>query len=189
MKNMIFIIISLILTISCDKSKDLIDNNLYSGKPKIPVNDSLDINSDQIFDFFINYKELATYDEPSSSGSIIGSINPLNQNQLLYRNNVGYIFLDINDTIKKVSNTNSDWNGYSGDLISIDRDYQKWNRTWTIISEQKDYYFVAYKLILNDSEKIGWISMDFDTINGEMTITDGDYSDNQELIIHKKTID
>jgi len=186
MRNLILILISLVLIISCEEGKDLTDDNL---KPEIPVNDSIDINSDQIFDFVISYKEFATYDEPSSGGSIIGSINPLNQNQLLYRKNVGYLFLDINDTIRKASNSNSDWNGYSADLVSIDRVNENWNRTWTVISEKTNFYFLAYKLVVNDSEKIGWICLDFATINGEMFISDGDYSDNDELIIYKKTTD
>jgi len=185
MRNLILIIVSLILTTACEKNKDL----AYNVKPEIPINDSLDFNSDQIFDFVISYKEFATYDEPSSGGSIIGSIRPLNQNQLLYRNNVGHLFLNINDTIRKISNSNSDWNRFSADLISIDRDYQNWDRTWTILSKNTDFYFLAYKIILNDSERIGWVSLEFDTTNGKMSITDGDSSDKNELIIYKKTID
>ncbi len=189
MRNLVLIIASLILIISCEKDKDLVDYQLYSVKPEVPLNDSLDINSDQIFDFVISYKEFATYDEPSSAGSIIGSISPLHQNQLLYRNNVGNLFLNINDTIRKVSNSNSDWNGYSAVLISIGRDYQNWDRTWTILSENTGFYFLAYKLVLFNSEKIGWICFNFDTTNGKMSITDGDNSNNNELIINKKIID
>lgn len=188
MKNLILLIISLILTTSCEKSKDAVDNDLYSDKPEIPVTDSLDVNSDQIFDFVIVYNEIATLDEPSSAGRVTGSITPLNQNQLLYRNNVGWLFLDVNDTIRTFSNSNSDWSGYGANLISIGRKYQNWDGTWTVLSEKNSFYFLAYKLVLNDSEKIGWISLEFDTINGKMSITDGDYSENDELIIHKKII-
>ena len=109
MRNLVLIIVSLILITSCEK--DVVDNELYSVKPEIPLNDSLDVNSDQILDFVVSYKEFATYDEPSSAGSIIGSISPLHQNQLLYRNNVGNLLLNINDTIKKILNSDSDWNG------------------------------------------------------------------------------
>ena len=189
MKNFILIFVSLFLITSCDKNNDLIDSDLDSANPEISKNDSLDVNSDHIFDFVIGYKEVATYDLPSSGGSIIGSISPLNQNQLLYRNSVGYLFLDINDTIRKVSNSKSDWNEFSADLVSIDRKYQNWDKTWTVISEKTDFYFLAYKLVLNDSEKIGWISIDIDSIKGKIFITDGDYSDDNELIINKKTID
>ncbi len=188
MKNLMLIVISVILFLSCEKNNDKSDNDLYSDKPEMPVNDSLDLNSDQIFDFVITYREIATYDEPSSSGSIIGSISPLNENQLLYRNDVGYIFLGINDVIKKVSNLNSDWNGYSADLININRDYQNWDRTWTVISEQLFFNFLAYKIQLNDSERIGWVCLEFDTETGAISITDSDSSDNNELSIQKKTI-
>ncbi|MBN2609961.1 MAG: hypothetical protein JXB00_00225 [Bacteroidales bacterium] len=189
MRNLILIINSLILIVACEKNINLTDIDLYSLKPEMPITDSLDFNSDQIFDFVISYKEFATYDEPSSGGSITGSIRPLNQNQLLYRNNVGHLFLNINDTIRKALNSNADWSGYSADLISIDRDYQNWDRTWTILSENADFFFLAYKLILNNSEEIGWICLEFDTTNGKMSITDGDSSDKNELIIHKKIID
>lgn len=188
MKNLILLMISLMLTTSsCEKSKDAVDTDLYS-KPEIPLTDSLDVNSDQIFDFAIVYSEIATHNEPSSAGRITGSINPLNQNRLLYRNNVGSLFLDVNDTIRILSNSNSDWSGYGADLISIGRKYQNWDGTWTVRSEKNAFYFLAYKLVLNDSEKIGWISLNFDTTTGKMSITDGDYSENDELIIHKNTI-
>ena len=189
MRNMFLIIICSFLIQSCEKNNDLTDDNLYLEKPEIPSNDTIDVNSDQIYDFVISYREFATYDLPSSSGSIIGSVSPLDQNQLLYRDKAGYLFLEINDTIRSVSNSGSGWNGYSADLISIDRDYQNWNKTWTVISDKTNYYFLAYKLVLNNSEEVGWICLDFDTTNGKMSVTDGDHSDNSELIIEKKTTD
>ena len=188
MKHLILLAVCTILILSCENNKDIHDTDL-SKRPEIPINDSLDFNSDQIFDFVISYKEIATDDEPSSGGSIIGSISPLNQNLLLYRSNVGHLFLNINDTIRKVLNTNSVWNGNSADLISIKRDYQNWDRTWTVITENTDYYFLAYKIVLNDSGTIGWMCLEFDTTNGKISLTDGDITDNDELIIHKKKID
>lgn len=193
MKRLVLTIIfalslGLVLINCSENDRDLNDTDL-SKRPEIPINDSLDLNSDQIFDFVISYNEFATDDKLSSGGSIIGSISPLNQNLLLYRGNVGHLFLNINDTIRKVLNTNSDWNGYSADLISIDRDNQNWDRKWTILSENAEFYFLAYKIVLNDSEKIGWICLEFDTTNGKISITDGDISDNNELEIQKKTID
>jgi hypothetical protein len=193
MKRLVLTIIfalslGLVLINCSENDRDLNDTDL-SKRPEIPINDSLDLNSDQIFDFVISYNEFATDDKLSSGGSIIGSISPLNQNLLLYRGNVGHLFLNINDTIRKVLNTNSDWNGYSADLISIDRDNQNWDRKWTILSENAEFYFLAYKIVLNDFEKIGWICLEFDTTNGKISITDGDISDNNELEIQKKTID
>jgi hypothetical protein len=187
MKYLILIAVFTILILACDKKEDLNKKNL-SIKPEIPENDSLDLNSDQIIDFVISYREFATYDEPSSGGSIIGSISPLNQNKLLYSNSGGYIFLGINDTIRKVSNSNSDWMGYDADLIKIDKDYQNWDRTWTVIYEQLFYNFLAYKIKINESERIGWVCLEFDIKSGVISITDGDISDNNELTIQKKTI-
>lgn len=91
MRKLVLILFSFILTVSCEKNSDSSNSNLYPDRPGIPGNDSLDINTDQIIDFVISYKEFATDDVPSSGGSIIGSLNPLHQNQLLYRENVGYL--------------------------------------------------------------------------------------------------
>ncbi len=189
MRNLMIILKGLMLATSCENRKDATENDFYPGKPVIPVNDSVDMNSDQVIDFVISYRESATYDYPSSHGSITGSINPIHQNRLLHRNNAGYLFLRINDTIRKVSNTHSDWNAYDADVIIINRDHENWDRAWTVLSEQKNYYFLAYKLLMTDAEKIGWVSLSFDTISGEISITDGDYSNNPELIIHKNTTD
>lgn len=184
MRHLILIAICTILISSCDN--DSADSDLSSNSPEIPINDSIDVNSDNIIDFVIYYRELATNDELSSGGSIIGAIRPLNQNQLLCSSSGSYIFLDINGTIKKESNYSSDWVGYSADLISIDRDSKKWDRTWTVVTNQLFYNFLAYKIKVNDSEWIGWICLDFNTETGEISITDRDISDGDELIIQKR---
>lgn len=188
MKYITLILISIGLLASCGKNNDSDENFQTLGKPDIPPGDSIDVNADNVFDFVIGYKEFATDDLPSSAGSIIGLVRPLNQNQMLYREQEGYLFLEINDTIRKNFNTNSDWEGFEADLISIDRDYQNWDKTWTILSEEKIYYFLVYKLALNNSEEIGWLSLEFDKITGVISIKDGDISNNEELIIHKKGI-
>lgn len=167
-------------TIKSDKEQE-------TGKPNIPVNDTIDLNSDKIPDFVISYKERATADIPSSGGSIIGSITPLQQNKLLYRENVGYLFLNITDKIRKTDNTNSSWREFSSDLISIHRSFQNWDSTWTILAEQKPFYFLAYKLVLQNSEEIGWICLEFNTEKGTISITDSDRTSNNELMINKKT--
>lgn len=167
-------------TIKSDKEQE-------TGKPNIPVNDTIDVNSDKMPDFVISYRELKTADQPSSGGSIIGSITPMQQNQLLYRANVGSLFLNINDVIRKTNNTNTHWLGFRSDLITIHRNFQNWDSTWTILAEQKPFYFLAYKLITQNSEEIGWICLKFDTEKGTISITDSDRTSNDELMINKKT--
>ncbi|HET6557117.1 MAG TPA: hypothetical protein VFG54_07355 [Prolixibacteraceae bacterium] len=187
MKPFVIIILSLFFLISCEKNEVLLDKDKKTVKPDIPVNDTIDLNSDKIPDFVISYREFATYDLPSSGGSIIGSINPLTQNQLLYRANVGSLFLNINDIIRKANNTNARWQEFRSDLISIHRNFENWDSTWTILADEKPFYFLAYKLILHDSEEIGWISLKFDTETGIISITDSDRTSNSELRIDKKT--
>lgn len=186
MKYLVIIIISLVLITSCGKKEDLIVMDKEAGRPAMPVDANIDVNADQLPDFAINYQELATSDMPSSAGSIIGSVYPLNQNKILYRNGIGSLFMNVNDTIRKTSNTNSFWQEYGADLISIHRADQKWDSTWTVLSDEKPFYFLAYNLIVNGSEEIGWISLMFDKETGKISITDGDRTLDNELIIYKK---
>ena len=100
MKLFLIIPLLMITLISCEKI-----NN--SKTPDIPDTDSIDINNDSQFDFVIEYSSLATTDMPPSHQSITGKIHPLYDNQVLFRQSNGYLFLQINDTIRKENNTNS----------------------------------------------------------------------------------
>jgi hypothetical protein len=183
MKYFVLIVVSVILITSCEKKIDSNEVKQNANRPDIPPTDSIDINSDHVIDFVISYNELATADNPSSGGSIIGSINPLDENQLLYRNLVGNLFLSINDTIRNNNNNNSIWNSFPADLIAISRHYENWDKKWNIISDLTSDYFLAYKLKTNDSEEIGWILLNFNLESGEVTILDKEISNSEELII------
>ena len=185
MKYLMLIFISVMLVVSCERDNDLPENDTISERPGIPGMDSIDVNADNVADFIVSYRELQTLDEPSSGGSIIGSIDPVNENQILYRETDGYLFLDINDTIRKDVNTHSDWVGYDADIISINRHYQNWDNTWRILSGMKNYYFLAYKLN-SDNSPIGWICLDFNIENGRVSISDGDITTSDEIIISKR---
>jgi hypothetical protein len=189
MKNLILVLMVLTLIVSCEKNKDLPDHDLHPVNLENPDKNLIDINSDQIIDFEIEYKEYSTDDVPSSGGSIIGSVNPLNQNSLLYRPNDGYLFLNNHDTIRKVSGDGLNWFGFGADLISINRHYETWDSTWTVLSDKSSNYILAFKLVIDDSENIGWLRLEFDTINGDIFITDGIYTHNDELIIQMNGFD
>jgi len=78
MKYISLIFVSLFLITSCEKNND--SNKIYpaADRPDTPLDDSIDINSDNVVDFVLCYVEYETTDVPSSAGSIIGSINSIN---------------------------------------------------------------------------------------------------------------
>lgn len=184
MKNIFCILIIMLILNACDKNDDTSLGNHNLNRPDIPINDSIDINSDNKIDFVISYKELATNDVQSSGGSIIGSISPIDNNQVLYRSNVGHLFLRVNDTIKKNDNTNSIWGGHTADIVSImRRSYENWDENWIVLSNLSSDYYLGFKLVIGDSEEIGWFLLDVDTDSGEIIIIYSEISASTELII------
>lgn len=171
-----------------DKS-DSRDHNKSFMKPAIPYNVLIDVNSDRKADFEISYKEMQTCDIPSSGGSIIGFIKPLNYNQLLNRYAEGYLFLNNDDTIRTKNNRNSTWSNYGADIITIRRHYQKWDNTWSIISKSSSSKFIAFKhyegFLWKHSTKIGWLFLELNLKTGEVIVSDFKISRLDELIIKK----
>jgi hypothetical protein len=176
--KLIFIIPLILITfLSCEKI-----NN--SKTPDIPDMDSIDINNDSQFDFVIEYSSMATTDIPPSHQSITGEIRPLNDNQVLYRQPDGFLFLQVNDTIKKENNKDSNWSDYSASLIGINGDKDKWDNDWSILSDSDSDYYLGIKLTA-DNEKIGWIMLNLNKKNGKISIIDKELTVSNELIIKK----
>lgn len=175
MKKFLIIPILLIIFTSCEKENK-------SEMPNIPATDSIDINNDSLYDFVISYSIIATTDEPSSGQSIIGELIPLDSNEVLYRQSVGHLFLQQNDTIRKVNNTNAEWTTYQADLITKDNINDKWDSSWTILSDLNDDYYIGFKL-KGSTEQIGWMLINPNTNTGEISIIDKEFTDSNELII------
>jgi hypothetical protein len=87
----IFLVCTVLLTSGCEKTR--VDKTENSNLIIQPKSQDIDINNDLITDFRIDYKWIVTNDEPSSGKSLIGHIKPLNENTILYKNNVGNLFL------------------------------------------------------------------------------------------------
>jgi hypothetical protein len=177
MRNILIFTIILIIITSCEKI-----NN--SKLPDIPHSDSIDIDNDSRIDFVIEYMSIVTTDIPPSYQSITGEIRPLNDNQVLHRQSKGNLFLQVNDTIRKESNTNSNWSDYAASLIGINGNNNKWDDEWSIISDLDSDYILGIKL-KDDTEQIGWISLNLNTKSGEISIKDKELTDSAELIIKK----
>jgi hypothetical protein len=183
MKKYTWTIMVVFFATACIK-KDLTIENSSSKKPNIPTGYSIDIDSDNKSDFLVEYKELMTTDIPSSGGSIIGAIRPINDNQILYNNPNGYLFLEINDTIRQENGIMTTWSSFSADLTAIDRQGNIWGNNWKILSSLKSGYFLAYRNIKNNN-KIGWLQFQVDTLTGEIKVLDKMLSKSDELIIKK----
>jgi hypothetical protein len=172
------------LLISCEKNNDSDEVKQTSIRPKTPDEILIDINTDNKIDFVISYAELATTDVPSSGGSIIGTINPIDDNQILYRFPDGNLFIEMNDTIRKNDNPNSVWGNTQADIISIDRyNFTIWETNWTINSKLESDYYLGFKLNTEGSEEIGWMHLNLNTKTGEVTLIDKEISTMEELII------
>lgn len=164
--------------------KDLSIENSSSKKPNIPTGYSIDIDSDNKSDFLVEYKELMTTDEPSSGGSIIGAVRPINDNQILYHNPNGHLFLEVNDTIRQANGTMTTWSSFSADLTAIDRRGNIWENNWRMLSSLKSGYYLAFRNIKNNN-KIGWLQLQVNTLTGEIKVLDKMLSTSDELIIKK----
>jgi hypothetical protein len=177
MKNSMLILLFIVIFISCKK------NDTQSVIFPMIINDSIDLNSDHKVDFVIRQTEIHTDDVPSSAGSIINSIDPINGNLVLYRDPVGYLFMGLNDTIKKQDNNNKVWFEYEANVIHINRIYDSWDPYWTVMSETFPPYFLAFKLISNGQEEIGWLQLEFDLETGAVSIIKGVITNSDNLII------
>jgi len=147
------------------------------------ITDSIDIDSDKKYDFILEYLEIGTDDIPSSAGQKTGEIIPIDENKILYDENNGYLFLEVGDIIKKTASTNQQWSKYGAGVIYKKRDGQEWDEDWTILSNSISNYYLGIKLKSGSSEKIGWIKLEFDTVNGKVYILDSEISSLDELTI------
>ena len=183
MKKYTWTIMVVFFATACIK-KDLTIENSSSKKPNIPTGYSIDIDSDNNSDFLVEYKELMTTDIPSSGGSIIGAIRPINDNQILYHNPNGHLFLEINDTIRQANGIMTTWSSFSADLTAINRRGNIWENNWRILSSLKSGYYLAFRNIKTNN-KIGWLQLHVDTLSGEIKVIDKMFSTSDELIIKK----
>ena len=169
---------------ACNENNDPSDD-VYAGRPDIPQNLSIDIDADNQPDFLIEYEELATMDVPSSGGSIIGSICPVNDYELIYKSDEGHLFFEENDTIKRNRQEDYLWESFPADLVSINRLDQHWDKHWKVLSESETDYFLAFQKTVENNSHIGWLKLEIDTLSGTISLIDKMISESEELIIKK----
>lgn len=164
MKKLLLIALTLVLFASCED---------YAPVPMEPFQlpkIAFDVDGDNINDFLISYREYASNDEPSSRGSIIGSIHPLNGHELLYHSAGGYLFLNHMDKIHVNAESPVRWFDYGADLIDISREYTVWDDQWKIVSQKDQDYALAFKTHAGGSTRIGYVTLDFDINTGEVHV-------------------
>ncbi len=167
----------------------------------IPDDKPIDINGDVQYDFEIKYDlGIITGDWPPSGINISRFINPLNNNKFLFEGlepPYGSPYLEHGDTIKNQYNINSTWVSapagvLHANIVLIDYnhnegiyEYEIYENNWHInygLSSESDFY-LGFKLISGGTEKIGWMLLDINTENGEITIIDSEITSEDEIII------
>ncbi len=198
------ILISLIFAISCKKDdenyndantlKTPYEQALAQLEGGVPDNKIIDINNNGQYDFEIKYVSKITDDEPTSNILLMGYLMPLNDNKIMYQGewyNKSYLFLKAGDTIS--NNISEKWSSYETKLLSIGAvlinefdegiyEYE-WDENWTVLSNLTTEYYLAFKLISESTEEIGWMLLDINTENGEITIIDSEITSEDEIII------
>lgn len=181
-RKLIGLFFTIAALISCSENENTAED-LYGKRPEIPPITNIDINADTKTDFFIEYEELMTTDIPSSGGSIIGYIRPSNGFELLYHSPDGYLFFQKDDTITVENKTETFWNSYPASIVSIHRHHNNWDKYWKVISTSKTGYYLIFKKTVEDDSQIGWLKLQIDTLNGQISLIDKMISEYEKLVI------
>jgi hypothetical protein len=176
----IFFVCTVLLTFGCEKTRgDKTENSYLIIQPK---SQDIDINNDLITDFRIDYKWLVTNDEPSSGKALIGYVKPLNENKILYKNNVGNLFLLKNDTVFLIPATKMIWSKFQADLVTNNGK----DTNWTVISSNhiSDFY-LGFRLSTSIKNYIGWMKVDINKNSGIISIINKKLTETEFLIIEE----
>ena len=168
---------------------------------EVPEDKSIDINNDGQYDFEMRYL-IGTWGpkDPPTQIYISGQFHSLNDNQLFQQDRIGHIscpFLEEGDTI-----SNSPWGDYpvlpidiQGKLIwDEEREPMKtnegwykyeWDDNWAVRADKTSDIFLGFKLKTSDPSKIGWMLLDFDKENGEISIIESKITDSDKLVIER----
>jgi len=162
----------------CEKNRGTtIEDAFIANQPKSL---DIDINNDTVIDFRIDYKWLITNDYPTSGKSLTGYIQPLNGNEILYKRNIGNLFLQKNDTIFSTSTATLTWNKYQADLVVNNGQ----DSTWSIISpEGINNFYLGLKLKTAVNNYIGWMKIAVQSMTGEISIVNKKLSEADFIII------
>ncbi|HOW40586.1 MAG TPA: hypothetical protein PL123_08585 [Bacteroidales bacterium] len=162
-------LISVSLLVSCEKKKDIEPIQYETIEPVQHETREIDINQDLINDFKISYSGY-TWDGigPNGTGMGIGGyLIPLSKTVILKKLNSESLFSRVNDTIKQQMSQPYSWDSTKLNLVSIKTSLNKYVNPWVPNSaEIKDFYYIAFKISVDDRDILGWMKISIDKYTG-----------------------
>ena len=171
MKNSLIYLglISVALLVSCEKKKDIEPIQYETIEPVQHETREIDINQDLINDFKISYSGF-TWDGIGPNGTgmgIDGYLLPLNKAVILKKLDSESLFSRVNDTIKQQMSNPYSWDSTKLNLVSIKTSLNKYVNPWVPNSaEIKDFYYIAFKISVDDRDILGWMKISIDKYTG-----------------------
>jgi hypothetical protein len=157
-------------------------------RPVNPEAKEYDLNDDQIIDFKLVYRNW-TWDGAHTSGDMItGELVPENNNQVLLHQDLGLLFGQINDTVFNQVESPFLWETsaiHIPFLLSItSTNPTGWEKEWTTKNNvKKEFYYLSFKIFVDDKENLGWIRLKINNLTGQVEITDKQLTDQDHIII------
>ena len=162
-------LISVSLLVSCEKERDIEPIQYETIEPVQHETREIDINQDLINDFKISYSGF-TWDGIGPNGTgmgIDGYLLPLNKAVILKKLDSESLFSRVNDTIKQQMSQPYSWDSTKLNLVSIKTSLNKYVNPWVPNSaEIKDFYYIAFKISVDDRDILGWMKISIDKYTG-----------------------
>lgn len=147
------------------------------------ITEGIDVDGDGELDFELDAYEIQTNDVPSSSGVRHLFLQPLEDNQLLYKSGERNLFLVAGDIIEKEVEEGLVWQSYLIELLSKERSFEVYDEFWSVQSDFTEDFYLGFKLINDNEEKIGWVKLEFDITTGEIYLVDSLISNLDQVIV------
>ena len=180
------VLISVVLLVSCEKKKDIEPIQYETIEPVQHETREIDINQDLISDFKISYSGY-TWDGigPNGTGMGIGGyLIPLNKTVILKKLNSESLFSRVNDTIKQQMSHPYSWDSTKLNLVSIQTSLNKYVNPWVPNSaEIKDFYYIAFKILIDDTDILGWMKISIDKYTGLVEVKASQTAEQDFVII------
>lgn len=173
MKNKISFLIGLsfLLLSSCNKSD--MTHELTDEAPVTPDAIEIDIDEDGVMDYGIKYASVQV-EGPTVSGGIVGVLESYGENEILNERQGNDLFLRDLDEIKQNVSEPLFWSSTSNvSLVSIynHSPTNQWRTKWEIEGDMShSSYFIGLKMMNDTISQLGWIELEMDTSNGNISI-------------------
>jgi len=186
MELSVILLFFIIFLVGCKKENSKSEKEYF--KLNQPVSIVYDLNKDSQNDFKVDYKWLITDNINLSSPSIIGYLEPLGENQILFKTDEGNLFANLNDTICSDYSELGlpfSWYNFPADIVTYDN-ITKNSGKWRILSRQsKEYYYLACKIYVDTQEQIGWIKLSIDSSTGIVKLIENNFTIGDYIVIGK----